>query len=143
MEGVARSAIPVRNCAQPILVFPARSAGYTEGVAALRDPPEKLAALGFPGAKRRYTEGVAALRDPPEKLRAAHEKKRHPPVPVRIVALEPEQQVDGLQQVRLSARGGLAQFCPQALMSRVFQIRVRGNPIRLSNTAGDAGFTLH
>src|SRR4030081_1756546 len=37
-------------------------------------------------------DGVAALRDPREKLRAAHEK-RHPPVPVRIVALEPEQQV--------------------------------------------------
>ena len=44
------------------------------------------------GAKRRYTEGVARPRDPLEKLRAAHEK-RHPPVPVRIVALEPEQQV--------------------------------------------------
>ena len=50
---------------------------------------------------------------------------------------------DELQQVRLSARGGLAQFCPQALMSRGVSIRARGNPARLSNTAGDAGSTLH
>src|SRR5579872_5849645 len=46
---------------------------------------------------------------------------------------------DELQQVRLSARSGLAQFCPQVLMSRGVSIRVRGNPARLSNTAGDAG----
>ena len=50
---------------------------------------------------------------------------------------------DELQQVRLSARSGLAQFCPQVLMSRGVSIRVRGNPARLSNTAGDAGMTLH
>ena len=50
---------------------------------------------------------------------------------------------DELQQVRLSARGGLAQFWPQALMSRGISNKARGNPARLSNTAGDAGSTLH
>ena len=63
-------------------------------------------------------EGVAALRDPLGKLRVAHEKSV-----TRLCRCEPllsnqSNKWDELQQVRLSARGGLAQFCPQALMSR-------------------------
>src|SRR5688572_21437805 len=67
---------------------------------------------------------------------------RHPPVPVRIVALEPEQQSGaGMREVRLSAPGRTCTAQPQGPPLGV-SIRVRGNPIRVSNTAGGARDTL-
>ena len=45
-------------------------------------------------------------------------QERHPPVPVLAVALDQSNMWDELKQVRLSARGGLAQFCTQAHVSR-------------------------
>ena len=50
---------------------------------------------------------------------------------------------DELRQVRLSARSGPAQCCLQAISPWVFKLGSRGNPATLSNTAGDAGVTLH
>ena len=90
----ARLFLVSRREAPPLLVFRREAPQLYGRGRAQRDPSENVGRgrSWFSGAKRRYTDGVAALRDPREKLRAAHEK-RHPPVPVRIVALEPEQQV--------------------------------------------------
>ena len=50
---------------------------------------------------------------------------------------------DELRQVRLSAHRRTCTCCTQALSPEGVSIRVRGNPARLSNTAGDAWSTLH
>src|SRR6185437_568666 len=50
---------------------------------------------------------------------------------------------DELQQVRLSAQLRTCTMLPQRLSPEGVSIRVRGNPARLSNTAGDAGITVH
>jgi hypothetical protein len=72
----------------------------------------------FPARSAGQSEGVALLRDPPEKLRAAHEKSVTRLCRYESLLSNQSNKWDGLQQVRLSARGGLAQFCPQGLMSR-------------------------
>ena len=50
---------------------------------------------------------------------------------------------DELRQVRLSARRRTCTVLHASPKSRGVSIRVRGNPVRLSNTAGDARTTLH
>ena len=64
---------------------------------------------------------------------------RHPQMPVRTVALDRSNKWGHLRQVRLSAaRQTCTVLSARLLAPWVFQLGSRGNPARLSNTAGDA-----
>src|ERR1700690_4674886 len=64
---------------------------------------------------------------------------RHPRMPVRTVALDRSNKWDHLRQVRLSAAWQTCTVLSARLsIPWVFQLGSRGNPARLSNTAGDA-----
>lgn len=64
--------------------------------------------------------------------------KRHPHVPVRTVALEPEQQVGRAATGKAFRSKRTCTMLPATHCPWVVQTRVRGNPERVSNTAGDA-----
>jgi hypothetical protein len=65
-------------------------------------------------------------------------RKRHPHVPVRTVALEPEQQVGRAAAGKAFRSRRTCTMLPATHCPWVVQTRVRGNPERVSNTAGDA-----
>jgi hypothetical protein len=72
------------------------------------------------------------------------DKGRHPQLPVRTVALDLSNKWDHLRQVRLSAaRQTCTMLSARLSIPWVFQLGSRGNPVHLSNTAGDACRSLY
>ena len=127
----------VRSALRMVLRSPASMASLIQSTREL--------VFGFPARSADIlTDGVARSAIPvgswPQAMSSCAQRmtRRHPPVPVRIVALEPEQQVGRLRTLKAFRTGRTCTMLSASHGPKGFKIRVERYSRSLSNTAGGA-----